>query len=173
MIVRRSLVVVSAVLLGLSLTGCESVLTETTADVAGIAGAGAANAVTSNAALATGIGLGIQSGARFGLQFVERRVHGAEQDRIAAAAGPLPVGGVAEWSVRHRIPIEPDEHGEVVVTRLLGGGDMLCKDIIFSVDHTVKGGLRRGFYTASVCRDGTAWRWATAEPATARWGTLQ
>ncbi len=157
----------------LGMAGCTSVLTETTSDVAGIAGAGAANAVTNSAALATGIGLGIQSGARFGLQFVERRVHGAEQDRIAEAAGPLAIGAVGTWSVRHRIPIEPDEHGEVVVTRILGGGNMVCKDIIFSVEHRTQKGPRRAFYTASVCLDGTVWRWATAEPATARWGALQ
>jgi hypothetical protein len=163
----------AALALGLALTGCASVLTETTSDVAGIAGAGAASAVTKSAALATGIGLGIQSSARFGLQFVERDVHGAEQDRIAQAAGPLPVGGVAGWSVHHRIPIEANEHGEVTVTRVLGGGAMLCKDIIFSVNHTTKRGTRRAFYTASVCRDGPVWRWATAEPATARWGALQ
>lgn len=148
-------------------------LSETTADVAGIAGAGIANSVTKSPALATGIGLGIQSGARFGLEYVERRVHGAEQDRIAAAAGPLPVGAVATWSVHHRLPIEENEHGEVVVTRVLGGEDMLCKEIIFSVDRQTRQGLRRSFYTASVCRDGLVWRWASAEPATARWGALQ
>src|SRR5579875_3838665 len=103
--------------LAIMLAGCSSLLSETTADVAGVAGAGAANAVTNSAAVATGIGLGIQSGARAGLRYVERNVHGAEQDRIAEAAGPLPVGVVGAWSVHHRIPIEPDEHGEVVVTR--------------------------------------------------------
>lgn len=157
----------------LGLAGCSSVLTETTSDVAGIAGAGAANAVTKSAALATGIGLGVQAGANAGLQYVERRVHGVEQDRIAAAAGPLPVGAIAAWSVHHRLPIEDDERGQVVVTRVLGGGDMLCKEIIFSVDHQTKHGLHRAFYTASVCRDGPIWRWASAEPATARWGSLQ
>src|SRR5579875_3742731 len=78
----------------LALTACGSILAETTADVSGIAGAGLANAVTSNAAVATGIGLGIRSAASIGLGYVERRVHAAEQDQIAAAAGPLPPGGV-------------------------------------------------------------------------------
>jgi len=157
----------------LGVAGCGSLLTETTADVAGIAGAGAASAVTKSPALATGIGLGIQAGASAGLQYVERRVHGAEQDRIAAAAGPLPVGAVGYWSVRHRLPIEDDEQGQLVVTRVLGGGAMFCKEIIFSVDRTTKQGLRRAFYTADVCKDGPVWRWASAEPATPRWGSLQ
>lgn len=157
----------------LGLMGCGSLLTETTADVAGIAGAGAANAVTKSAALATGIGLGIQAGANAGLQYVERRVHAAEQDRIAAAAGPLPVGAVGNWSVRHRIPIEDDEQGQLVVTRVLGGGGMLCKEIIFSVDRRTTHRARRAFYTADICKDGPVWRWASAEPATPRWGSLQ
>jgi hypothetical protein len=157
----------------LGMAGCASVLTETTADVAGVAGAGAASAVTKSAALATGIGLGIQAGANAGLQFVERRVHAAEQDRIAEAAGPLPVGAVGTWGVRHRIPIENDEQGQLVVTRVLGGGAMLCKEIIFSVDRATKRGLRRAFYTADICKDGPVWRWASAEPATPRWGSLQ
>ena len=157
----------------LALAGCGSLLTETTADVAGIAGAGAANAVTKSAALATGIGLGVQSGANAGLQYVERRYHAAEQDRIAETAGLLPVGAIGAWSVHHAVPIEADEHGEVVVSRVLGGGGIDCKEIVFSVDRPTKQGLRRGFYTATVCRDGLVWRWALAEPATPRWGALQ
>jgi hypothetical protein len=31
----------------------------------------------------------------------------------------------------------------------------------------------RAFYTATVCRDATQWKWATAEPATERWGAMQ
>jgi hypothetical protein len=33
--------------------------------------------------------------------------------------------------------------------------------------------LNRAFYTATVCLDGAKWKWASAEPATARWGSLQ
>lgn len=29
------------------------------------------------------------------------------------------------------------------------------------------------FYVAAICRDGVNWSWASAEPATARWGALQ
>jgi hypothetical protein len=162
-----------ASLLLLGLAGCGSVLTESTADVAGIAGAGAANAITSSAAVATGIGLGVQSAASAGLHYVERDVHRIEQDRIAAAAGALPVGVVGRWSVRHWVPIENDEHGEVVVSRVLGADSITCKEIVFSVEHPTKKETQRSFYTATVCQDGTTWRWATAEPATARWSTFQ
>jgi hypothetical protein len=156
-----------------ALSGCGSVLTATTSDVAGIAGAGAASAITKSPTAAAGIGLGIASGANAGLQFVERDVHQAEQDRIAEAAGPLDPGVVGHWSVVHKIPIEDDEHGDLVVTRLIGSDDFNCKEIVFSVDTTEKKAPHRAFYTATVCRDGTAWKWASAEPATARWGALQ
>jgi hypothetical protein len=160
-------------LLALPLAGCGSLLTATTADVAGIAGAGIAGAVTKSPTAAAGIGLGIAAGANAGLQYVERDVHRAEQDRIAAAAGPLEPGVVGHWSVSHSIPIEDDEHGDLVVTRTIGTADFTCKEIIFSVDTVRDKVPRRAFYTATVCRDGTVWKWASAEPATERWGSLQ
>jgi hypothetical protein len=156
-----------------ALSGCGSVLTATTADVAGIAGAGVAGAVTKSPAAAAGIGLGIAAGANAGLQILERDIHGAEQDQIAQAAGLLPPGKVGRWNVTHRIPIEDDEHGDLVVTRLVGSADFNCKEIVFSVDTIEKKVPNRAFYTATVCQDGPKWKWASAEPATARWGSLQ
>ncbi len=157
----------------LLLSGCGSLLTATTADVAGIAGAGAASAVTKSPSAAAGIGLGIAAGANAGLQYAERRVHRAEQDRIARVAGGLQPGAVGTWSVSHDIPIEDDEHGSLVVTRTLGTPDFTCKEIVFSVDTDKDNQVQRAFYTAMVCRDGTLWKWASAEPATERWGSLQ
>jgi hypothetical protein len=156
-----------------ALSGCGSFLSATTADVAGIAGAGVANAVTKAPAVATGIGLGIGAGANAGLGFVERRVHRNEQDQIAAAAGPLAPGQVAPWRVVHTIPIEADEHGEVTVTGQTGGTGVSCKAIVFSVAHEEGGKPDPAFYTASVCGQGGTWHWASAEPATERWGALQ
>ncbi len=127
--------------------------------------------MTHNAGVVTGIGLGVQAAARAGLQYTERKVHQTEQDHIASAAGALPVGGVAKWQAVHAIPIEADEQGEVTVSRMLGGGGITCKEIVFSVDHA--GNAAHEFYTATICRDGNAWKWATAEPATERWGALQ
>jgi hypothetical protein len=160
-------------LCGPLLAGCESVLTATTADVSGIAGAGVAAAVTKSPALAAGIGLGVAAAANAGLDLVERNVHRTEQDRIAAAAGGLAEGEVGQWSVRHDIPIEANEHGQVVVTRLVGNADFSCREIVFSVEASGDKPAPRGFYTATVCRDGDVWKWASAEPATERWGALQ
>jgi hypothetical protein len=166
-------VLILLLLSALCLSGCGSLLTATTTDVAGIASAGVAGAVTKSPAAAAGIGLGIAAGANAGLQFLERDVHSAEQDQIAATAGDLQPGEVGHWKVVHRVPIEDNEHGDLVVTRLIGGEDFACREIVFSVDTVEKTEIHRAFYTATVCRDGTAWKWASAEPATSRWGSLQ
>ena len=156
-----------------ALSGCGSLLTEGTADLAGIAGAGAASAVTKSAAGAAAIGLGIRSLASEGLKYTERRVHKNEQDAIAQAAGPLEPGALQTWSIHHFVPIEVDQGGQVVVSRAFGAGSFRCKEIVFSVDDMTRAGLQRAFYTATICQDGAAWRWASAEPATERWSGLQ
>ncbi len=157
----------------LTLSGCGSLLTEGTADLAGVAGAGAATAVTKSAAGAAVIGLGVQSLASEGLKYATRRIHRNEQDAIAQAAGPLEPGALQSWSIRHTLPIEDDEAGQVVVSRAFGAGAFHCKEIVFSVDTTTRKGPQRAFYTATICQDGATWRWASAEPATERWGGLQ
>lgn len=163
----------AALLLLGALGGCESLLTEGVATGAGVAGTGAASLVTHSATAAAAIGLGVNAAADEGLKYVRRRVHTTEQDAIAGAAGPLAEGMVGVWQVSHTVPIERDEHGQVVVSRAFGVAAFRCKDIVFSVDTEGKEGVDRSFYTATVCLDGDSWRWATAEPATQRWGGLQ
>jgi hypothetical protein len=153
------------------LCACGSLLSATTADVAGVASAGIAGGISKNAAVGTGIGLGVAAAADAGLRYVERRVHATEQDRIAAAAGPHVSGEVASWNVAHDLPIEPDQHGQVAVFRSIDGAGFRCKEIVFSVLND--SGEPDGFYTSAICWDGNRWRWALAEPSTARWTGLQ
>ena len=153
----------------LGLPGCGSLLTESASTGSAIAGAAAAGAITHNAAVATGIGLGVQAAAQTGLAYAERVVHRTEQDAIAVAAGALVAGSVGTWKVSHDVPIEPDEHGELAISRDFGTEQFHCREIVFSVDSDTP----RGFYVADICRDGKDWRWASAEPATPRWGALQ
>jgi hypothetical protein len=162
-----------ACVLVLIVSGCTSIATEATSAGAGIAGASIAHSFTNNAGVTTGIGLGVQAAARAGLQYAERKIHQSEQDSIASVAGALPVGGVARWQSVHAIPLEGDEQGQVTVSRNLGSTALQCKEIVFSVEHPDKADTPREFYTATVCRDKDAWKWATAEPATERWGALQ
>ncbi|NVI09778.1 hypothetical protein, partial [Paraburkholderia youngii] len=118
-----------------ALSGCSSLYSEGAVAGAGIAGAAVAGKVTSNAAVATGIGLGAVAAARAGVQYSERVVHTNTQNSIAQAAGPLEVGAVAPWSITHSFPIEDDEHGRVTVSRLISTGALDCKEIVFSVDQ--------------------------------------
>jgi hypothetical protein len=166
---------VLAVAVSSALSGCSSLYTEGATAGAGIAGAAIAGQVTNNAAVATGIGLGAVAAARAGVQYSERVVHRNTQDGIAKIAGPLEVGAVAPWSVTHSVPIEDDEHGRVTVSRTISAGTLDCKEIVFSVDHIATKNVpaSSAFYVASICRDGENWKWASAEPATERWGALQ
>jgi hypothetical protein len=163
----------AGLLFSLGLSGCGSVLTEGTAAGAGVAGAGIASAVTNNGTVTAAIGLGTQAAAATGLAYVERKVHAQEQQQIAMAAGPLSIGQIAEWSVNHSIPIERDQHGEVTVSRDISAAPLECKEIVFSIDAEQHQEPSRQFFVTDICRDGSNWRWASAEPAVARWGTLQ
>ena len=154
-------------------SGCSSLLNVGSAELAGVSGAALAGAITDNAAVATGIGLGVQAAGRAGLQYAQRRVHRAVQDQIAEAAGGLDVGAVAHWRADHRLPLERDEQGRVTVSRVISTQGLHCKEIVFSVDAVDNKEPRSGFYVAAVCRDGDKWRWASAEPSTERWGRLQ
>lgn len=169
---RALAALVLAATTGSILSGCSSLLTEGSAAGAGVAGAGVAGALTSNASATAAIGLGVNAAALAGVKALEKHVHGGEQDVIAAVAGPLGVGAAAPWSVSRRVSIERNEHGMLTVSRLIQAGELDCKEVVFSVDAT-KRVQHRSFYVTTICRDGTVWRWASAEPATTRWGALQ
>lgn len=155
------------------LTACSSFLEQGAGAVAGVSGAAIAAGVTSDAAMATGIGVGVQSLAQAGVQKAQRTVHTTLQDRIAAVAGGLAVGEVASWDVAHPVPIEPASRGEVTVSRKVGARALDCREIVFSVENGARAESSKGFYVAMICRDGERWKWASAEPATERWGSLQ
>ena len=136
-------------------------------------GTAIASQVTRNATVASGIGLGVLAASQAGVKAVERDYHGDEQDRIAEIAGALKVGQVGRWESRHRIQLEPNQAGRVTVSRLIGAADLSCKEIVFTVDGVKDVKTVTAFYVATICKDATKWRWASAEPATARWGSLQ
>lgn len=163
-----------ALTLCLAATGCGSLFNEGAAAGAGVGGAAIASTITHNAAVASGIGLGALAGAQAGVKYVEKNVHRDQQNEIAAAAGTLSVGEVGHWSSHHFVKLEPDEAGRVTVSRVIvSTNDLDCKEIVFSVDGMQKKVPVSAFYVATICRDGTQWKWASAEPATQRWGALQ
>jgi hypothetical protein len=159
--------------LTLATSGCSSLFSEGAATSAGIAGTAVAGKLTHNATVAAGIGLGVLAAANAGVKYVEKDYHGDQQDQIAAIAGPLPTGQVAPWASRHSIQLEPDAQGKVTVSRVIGASELNCKEIVFSVDTVKKQVANSDFYVATICKDGDKWKWASAEPATERWGSLQ
>jgi hypothetical protein len=169
----RSFITVAAIGTLGALSGCSSFLQQGAGAAAGVAGAAIAASVTSDAAVATGIGVGVQSLAQAGVQRTQKAVHTTLQDRIAAVAGGLAVGEVGSWEVAHPVPIEPASRGEVTVSRTVGARALDCREIVFSVENGPHAENSKGFYVAMICRDGQRWKWASAEPATERWGSLQ
>jgi hypothetical protein len=157
-----------------ALSGCSSVLTESAAAGAGIASGSIAGAVTEDAGVAAAIGIGVQAGARAAVQLGERRIHHEVQQQIAEIAGPLEVGQVKPWRTVLSVPLEAEESGRVTVSRVISAGDLDCKEIIIAVDRSNRETLPASqFYVASICRNGSRWSWASAEPATERWSSLQ
>ena len=158
----------------LAISGCSSLLAEGSSAGAGILGGVVASKLTDNAGVATGIGIGIQAATRAGVQYGQRKVHGEVQQQIADVAGPLRVGQVGQWKTVLSLPLESEESGRVTVSRVISTGALDCKEIVIAVDHSgnepVPGSA---FYVADICRSGQQWAWASAEPATGRWGALQ
>uniref|UniRef100_UPI0039F0F897 hypothetical protein n=1 Tax=Bordetella sputigena TaxID=1416810 RepID=UPI0039F0F897 len=171
--VKYVVAVLSGALLLVSASGCSSLFSEGAAAGAGVGGAALASKVTRNPTVAAGIGLGALAAAQAGVKYVEKDYHAEQQDRIAAVAGPLAIGKTAKWESRHAIEIEPDAQGRVTVSRQISTGELNCKEIVFSVDEVVEDKPRSDFYTATICEQAGHWKWASAEPATARWGSLQ
>jgi hypothetical protein len=172
-VVGRLAAIMSGLIMLLSAGGCSSLFSEGAATGAAIGGTALASKVTRNASVAAGIGLGTLAAAQAGVKYVEKNYHEEQQDRIATAAGPLKVGKIAGWESRHAIEIEPDAQGKVTVSRQISSGDLNCKEIVFSVDEVEDQKPRSDFYTATICEQSGHWKWASAEPATARWGSLQ
>lgn len=178
---------VSALVLGaLAMSGCSSLLNETGSAAAGIAGGSLASAVTNDAGVAAGIGIAVQAGTRAYIRYGQRKIHHEAQQQIARAAGSLGVGEIGRWQTTLTLPLETEEAGRVAVSRVIASGELDCKEIVFSVDRTGSGSgggdpaavpselvENPEFFVASICKSDAGWQWATAEPATLRWGSLQ
>lgn len=151
------------VLLPLALAGCNQV-----ADVAGAVAGGGAALASGNPALAIGVGIGVRAATAAGIRYVVRSRQGAEQDEVAAVIGTLAPGEVRRWRIRHTIPLG-NEEGEVRLVREIDNALAPCREALFSVEED---GARHWFLTTA-CRQGESWKWAAAEPAVPRWGSLQ
>ena len=145
------------------LGGCTTI-----GDVAALAAGGGAGAVTGNPAIGYAVGITTQAGLRELRKYVLRRRQQGEQDAIADVAGAANVGEQVPWAIRHTIPVG-NARGELAVIREYTTPLATCREVVFTVDDDGHPSL----FTTSLCRQATRWKWAAAEPATARWGFLQ
>jgi hypothetical protein len=155
--------VLAASLLG----GCSSA-----SDLIGAATGTAAAAGSGNPAVGVAIGVGARAVVDWGLRRVTRRWRRTEQEAVAAVAGEAPVGEARPWQVRHSLPFG-NQGGEVRVLRAFDTPLAACREVAFSVESGSGADASRDWYLASFCRGEEGWAWASAEPATDRWGSLQ
>lgn len=149
----------------LCLAGCHS-----GAQLTGLVAGGVAGGATANPAIGYAVGIGTAAAADYTLAYVGRTRQHAEQQIIAAAAGPLAEGAQADWHIRHDIPIG-NEGGRVMVVRTIESSLALCREIAFSIHDDPP--APEAWFTTTICRNGDQWDWAQAEPAVERWGFLQ
>jgi len=157
-----------AALLAASLAGCDT--------IGGIAGAvtGAATGTfSSNPAVGLAVGVSVKAGTDAAMHRVFRHMQADEQDRIAEMAGHLEIGVRQPWSVHHLFSYG-DESGEMQVVDRIDNALASCRNVLFSVRGGRKDAPTREWFMTQACQQSDGrWRWAAAEPATARWGTLQ
>lgn len=152
------------------LSGCSTVGGLTGA-VAGIA----TGSFTSNPAIGVAVSVSVKAATDAGIKNMLRSLQQDEQDEIAALAGAMAPGEIRPWQVRHLIPYGNNQ-GEMQVTRVIDSPLASCKEIMFSVVERKAvqpaGNAPRSWFSANVCRQERRWKWAIAEPAVERWGSL-
>lgn len=154
------------VLAVVALGGCRNA-----GSITGVVAGGVAGGATANPAVGYAVGLGVKVAATAVFQYVGRVRQHAEQDAIAAAAGPLPDGTSAAWKIEHDIGLFDDKNGSVTVVRTIANPIAECREIAFSVKADKPNPDAR--YLTTICKQARGWTWAEAEPAVERWGYLQ
>lgn len=157
------------------LAGCSSTTAENSAGPASgvIVGLGVSG-VTADPLIAYAAGVGAEAAVEALQKTLTRRVHHGEQQNISDVVATLQPGQSAPWKISYRLPFLLNEHGDVTVTQILHTPFTTCRQAAFSIIAGQKPEAARAIYVTSMCQDSSGvWRWAEAEPATARWGFLQ
>jgi predicted small secreted protein len=154
-------------LAAMPLAGCNSL-----GDILGAVTGTAAAAGSANPALGIAVGVSTRAVAGWGIRAVAGNWRRNEQDVFAASVGTMEVGEVRPWQVRHDLPIG-NRHGEVRVLRAFETPLARCKEALFSVASGDEPDATRRWFLTSACNQAEGWKWAAAEPATERWGSLQ
>jgi hypothetical protein len=166
---RLTLALVAFVASGTVLiSGCASV-----GAAAGAAAGVGTGVATSNPAIGIGVGIAVQAATDEAVKRLMKRLHGDQQVAIATTAGTLNIGDTSTWRVKHFLPVE-NGHGDVRVLNETTNALATCREFMFSVADGDKPDAHEDWFFAQACKgDNGAWKWASAEPAVARWGNLQ
>lgn len=151
----------------LALGGCKFA-----GEIVGAGAGGASAAATANPAVGIAVGVGVNAGIDAAFAYIQRKRQQAEQDAIAGEVASMQPGQQRLWKIEHLIPIG-NEHGEVTVVRDIPNALAPCKTLVFSVVSGSGKDATEHWYRTDACRDTARWKWALAEPATARWQPLQ
>jgi len=142
------------------------------ADLTGAVTGGVAAVATANPIVGYGIGIGVRAVTTTAINYAVRRRQQAAQDEVAAVIGALEPGETRSWKIEHDIPIG-NEHGEVRLVRTVDSALATCREALFSVASGGAPDAPRQWFLTTACRQGDRWKWAAAEPAAERWGSLQ
>ena len=135
--------------------------------LAGAAAGAASGAATTNPAVGVGVGIAVNGAINAAVNYTFRTLHQEQQDHIASLAGALPLGASQPWEIKRRIPYG-NGHGQVQVVREIDNSLGHCRELLFSVETP-----QAQWFLGTICQHSSGrWKWAAAEPATARWGSL-
>jgi hypothetical protein len=155
-------------LLAVALAGCSSI-----GGFAGAVAGAATGTFSSNPAVGVAIGVSVKTATDAAMNRVFRGMQADEQDRIAEIAGNSNVGDRQSWKVHHLFSYG-DEAGELQVLSRIDNALANCREVLFSVIGGKRDVPVREWFITQTCQQSDGhWRWAAAEPATGRWGTLQ
>ena len=121
------------------------------------------------------MGIAVQAATDEAVARLMKRLHSDQQIAIATTAGDLPIGDTKPWRVKHSLPVE-NGHGDVRVLREFSSALATCREFAFSVVDGDKPDAHQDWFLAQACKgndNSGGWKWASAEPAVARWGNLQ
>lgn len=152
------------------LAGCSTV-----GGLAGTVAGITTGSFTSNPAIGIAVSVSVKALTDAQVKKLLRSLQQDEQDAIGAMAGAMAPGEIRQWQVRHLIPYGNNQ-GEIQVTRVIDTPLASCKEVMFSVverkAEQPADDVPRAWFSANVCRQDQRWKWALAEPAVERWGSL-
>jgi hypothetical protein len=152
------------------LAGCSTV-----GGLAGTVAGITTGSFTSNPAIGIAVSVSVKALTDAQVKKLLRSLQQDEQDEIAALAGAMALGEIRQWQVRHVIPYGNNQ-GDMQVTRVIDTPLASCREVMFTVVErkavAPSGDVPRAWFAANVCRQDSGWKWAIAEPAVERWGSL-